>query len=396
MPTSFQFRRANTANVSSTTLSSGEIFVDIERNSSRGMITLHDGVHAGGIDVGHFELKSNTFLFLPHVEQRVVIGKITSNTSLKLEVNGAIGFSNSLNNELLNGTVSGIGSHNLGAAGETDGSYASVLGGIRNKSLEDYTVTVGGANNVSGNTYSFVGGGNHNKLTSKYSAIVSGLFNTIHSSFDSFIGGGQKNSIYASDYGFVGGGSNNTIEFADYASVLGGRHNVANGNYSVALGKYAVANNKGSFVFGDSSDTTISSHLNNQIKFQASGGFWIDANTDTKFILPQIDTTYDIGQSNLRYRFIYANTINTNEIIGVQVPQTKKHEFTGNNNADKIHPPETFISNTSQLFIDGRIWNYYEEITNANGNYYALNMNDTRRIPDNAEAILYYQSYVNI
>jgi len=62
----------------------------------------------------------------------------------------------------------------------------------------------------------------------------------------------------------------------DYATVAGGTDNVAGGQYSFAAGRNANATDDGAFVWGDSSSTAVTAGGNDQVRFQASGGFVVE------------------------------------------------------------------------------------------------------------------------
>ena len=85
----------------------------------------------------------------------------------------------------------------------------------------------------------------------------------------------------------MAGGRNNTAS-GTYATVPGGYANTASGDYSFAAGRQAKATQSGSFVWGDSTATDISSTVPNQFIARASGGvrFYSNAAATTGVSLP--------------------------------------------------------------------------------------------------------------
>jgi hypothetical protein len=78
----------------------------------------------------------------------------------------------------------------------------------------------------------------------------------------------------AGQFGAVAGGRDNSAT-GQHAAVPGGLLNVAAGNYSFAAGRSANANHPGAFVWGDSTEDSITSTGNNQFIVRASGGIWL-------------------------------------------------------------------------------------------------------------------------
>ncbi|MBL0061314.1 MAG: hypothetical protein IPP40_07465 [bacterium] len=85
----------------------------------------------------------------------------------------------------------------------------------------------------------------------------------------SVVAGGDANSANSLSSA-VGGGSNN-VAGGQFSAIPGGAHNFA-GDYSLAAGQQAHADHRGSFVWGDSRDTTVSTTANDQFIARASGG----------------------------------------------------------------------------------------------------------------------------
>ena len=131
----------------------------------------------------------------------------------------------------------------------------------------------GGAGNGASNYYATVSGGEGNAASGSGSTIGGGADNAASAGADT-IGGGQLNTTtgYAAT---VGGGSHNSAGY-DYATVPGGAYNAADGMYSLAAGRRAKALHPGSFVWGDSTDSNVSSTAANQFLVRASGGVGIN------------------------------------------------------------------------------------------------------------------------
>ncbi len=208
------------------------------------------------------------------------------------------------------GATIGGGHSNLGSAfyttiaggyeGEASGNYATVGGGEYNTakannatiaggygnyvSAESATVAGGSGNFVSG-TYATVAGGQSNAASGPYASVGGGRSNTA-SAIYAMVPGGYANTA-SGPYASVAGGRSNTAS-AGYATVPGGYANTASGLYSFAAGRQAKATQNGSFVWGDSTATYISSTVPNQFIARASGGvrFYSNAAATTGVFLP--------------------------------------------------------------------------------------------------------------
>lgn len=131
MPTVFQHRRYNSANVATIVGSPGELIVDLEQNLGRGELTLHDGIIAGGIPVSFFRIGSgNTFIYSRESNYNISIGKSNIiDPGYKLDVNGSIQFVGSISSK--NGigtTITGNNIINLGEASDITGNNIFVTG----------------------------------------------------------------------------------------------------------------------------------------------------------------------------------------------------------------------------------------------------------------------------
>ncbi|MBL0061284.1 MAG: hypothetical protein IPP40_07315 [bacterium] len=115
------------------------------------------------------------------------------------------------------------GRYSGGLGGSAEGDYSAVSGGNGNNALGNKSVVAGGDANSANSLSSTVGGGSNN--------VAAGLFSAIP--------GGALNSA---------------------------------GDYSLAAGQQAHADHRGSFVWGDSRDTTVSTTSNDQFIARASGG----------------------------------------------------------------------------------------------------------------------------
>ena len=146
----------------------------------------------------------------------------------------------------------GGGGHNI-----ADASHATVAGGENNTASGDRSTVAGGFWNVAGGTdgggtnwTQTVSGGRHNEATAR----------------DATVGGGQENTA-SGQQATVSGGRDNTAS-GDRATVPGGRDNTASGEFSFAAGHKATAQHSGSIVFGDSSETEVSSDGKDEARFQ--------------------------------------------------------------------------------------------------------------------------------
>jgi chaperonin cofactor prefoldin len=81
--------------------------------------------------------------------------------------------------------------------------------------------------------------------------------------------GSQVNFAGPAEWENVGDTATNTASGSN-ATVLGGKNNEASGAYSTAMGRNATANKDGSFVVGDSSESSITSGVGDEARFQTS------------------------------------------------------------------------------------------------------------------------------
>lgn len=182
----------------------------------------------------------------------------------------------------------GSGNNVTGFAATVGGGYGNVASGqgasVGGGGYDGFTFSgnaasggaatiAGGAGNGASNYYATVGGGEGNAASGSGSTIGGGADNAASAGADT-IGGGQLNTTtgYAAT---VGGGSHNSAGY-DYATVPGGAYNAADGMYSLAAGRRAKALHPGSFVWGDSTDSNVSSTAANQFLVRASGGVGIN------------------------------------------------------------------------------------------------------------------------
>jgi hypothetical protein len=106
----------------------------------------------------------------------------------------------------------------------------------------------------------------------------------------SILGGGNGNNPnvieYAEKSSILGGQANKIIgtdeDRANYSSILGGEDNEINSKYSLVCGRGASTDGyDGAFVWGDSTDTTVTATAQDQVRFQAGGGFVVEDNVRT-------------------------------------------------------------------------------------------------------------------
>ncbi len=225
-----------------------------------------DGLHASEIATNNnvWQLEGNTGT-TPGMD---VLGT-TDNQSLEIVVND-------LRALLLEPNVT---SPNIIGGYQNNSASASVVGasiggggasGAVNKITGNFGTIAGGQNN-SAATYGSVGGGIANKATGDRSSVGGGTSNTASSSHAT-VAGGDGNSASGASYTTIGGGKLNSAS-GQSATVPGGENNTASGSYSLAAGRTAQANHRGSFVWGDSEGTSISSSANDQWTVRAQGGF---------------------------------------------------------------------------------------------------------------------------
>jgi len=150
-----------------------------------------------------------------------------------------------------------------------DGAVGAAIGGgggegndegatFPNIVTDNYGTVGGGRNNQAGSDtdddptsaeYATVGGGSVNRATGYQSTVGGGTSNKATAD-QTTVAGGNVN-IASAQYAAVGGGSGNTAD-GMYATVPGGRGSEANGDNSFATGTLAIANDKGAFVWADS------------------------------------------------------------------------------------------------------------------------------------------------
>jgi hypothetical protein len=151
------------------------------------------------------------------------------------------------------GTTNTIVAQNVGETAYSGGSYSVIGGGAKNS-------IVGNADGKA--LYSALGGGYGNAITATYAAIAGGFTN-------------RATGVGAS----VGGGENN-LAYGAAAAIPGGYHNVASGTASFAAGYTAQAAASGSFVWSDTSSTSVHviSTTADQFLARAAGGVYFYSN----------------------------------------------------------------------------------------------------------------------
>jgi hypothetical protein len=120
----------------------------------------------------------------------------------------------------------------------------------------------GGSENIAQGNFTFIGGGENNDTTDDYGVVAGGLSNQAGDA-----AGNQSDHAFAS----VGGGRINRAT-GSFSTVPGGQGNVASGFSSFAAGNRAFAGHNGAFVWGDSTDATVSSTVADQFLVRAGGG----------------------------------------------------------------------------------------------------------------------------
>jgi len=155
-----------------------------------------------------------------------------------------------------------------GASNVARGKGETVAGGVDNEtdSTTGYATVAGGQSNVVTGDYGTVGGGTENAVSGGRHAVVGGGFNNAATDRQATVAGGRANRA-TSDGATVGGGFSNAARGLD-STVPGGFDNEAEANYSFAAGRGANAVHSGSFVFGDSSATAISSSGPDEVRSQ--------------------------------------------------------------------------------------------------------------------------------
>jgi len=155
-----------------------------------------------------------------------------------------------------------------GASNVARGKGETVAGGVDNEtdSTTGYATVAGGQSNVVTGDYGTVGGGTENAVSGGRHAVVGGGFNNAATDRQATVAGGRGNRA-TKDGATVGGGFSNAARGLD-STVPGGFDNEAEANYSFAAGRGANAVHSGSFVFGDSSATAISSSGPDEVRSQ--------------------------------------------------------------------------------------------------------------------------------
>lgn len=154
-----------------------------------------------------------------------------------------------------------------------------------NRVLSHWASIGGGQTNIAEGVLSHIGGGESN-FASGETATISGGAGNWAGGTGSTVGGGSNNTA-SSIHTTVGGGLNNTASSL-YSTVPGGRDNVADSLYSFAAGRRAKANHSGSFVWGDSNNSDVSSFGNNTFTARTSGGvaFYTNSGLTTGVAVP--------------------------------------------------------------------------------------------------------------
>ncbi len=207
-------------------------------------------------------------------------------------------FSNTSLNQGLE--LSAVGSTKFGSSNSATGNQ-SVAGGYLDTATGAQSVALGYDNNATGGQSFAMGSG---CVASNTQSTAIGYQNT------SSGGGAMALGIYsnASANGSVAIGYQCTASgigaasFNGFSSASGnfslatGSHTTATGDYSVAMGKYVSTNSKtGSFIFGDTLNTTANNDAYNQMMMRFSGGYKLYSNSGLTSGL-QLTTT---GGSNL-------------------------------------------------------------------------------------------------
>jgi hypothetical protein len=206
-----------------------------------------------------------------------------------------------------NGTTAGVYGAAIGGGGSTKAGnrvtdhYGTVAGGRNNRAgdsagtIDDrlYATVAGGALNVASAFGAAVLGGFFNVASGQY-ATMSGGSENLAAGAHSTVAGGFDNEVTAAGVAgsgaAIGGGSGNRVGGMN-ATVPGGLANEALGFASFAAGRKANAIHNGSFVWGDDTDTDVSSTNVNQFIARASGGIWLGTTSSPSF---------DIGTDFLR------------------------------------------------------------------------------------------------
>jgi len=233
-----------------------------------------------------------------------------------------------------NATVGGGGSNNAsgvyttvagGQENAASGPYATIGGGFSNSASGHAAIVSGGETNAASGGGSTISGGQNNVASMTWATVGGGYFNTATANFATIAGGGLSDpgdpntgNRVTDNYGTIGGGGNNqtgdgdqnlanaiyatvsggsqntadgkfatigggfnSIATGEYSVIPGGSDNAAVGDYSFAAGRKAKANDNGCFVWGDSTNSDISSSVNDQFLVRATGGVQFHVGTGT-------------------------------------------------------------------------------------------------------------------
>ena len=187
---------------------------------------------------------------------------------------------NSVDADVVGATIAGGGVDESGLFNQVTARYATVSGGNGNDARGPFSTVGGGTQNEATHYGATVGGGVDNEASEDEATIGGGIMNTA-SVVGATVAGGRNNTASGNratvgggiantangDRATVGGGGANEATGQE-ATVPGGRDNVAQGSASFAAGRAAKANHDGAFVFGDSSETEITSDSPDTAFFQ--------------------------------------------------------------------------------------------------------------------------------
>ncbi len=182
-----------------------------------------------------------------------------------------------------NSVAAGVTGATIGGGGQraesnnrVEANFGTIGGGSNNSAISAGANISGGSGNTADGGFSTIGGGQLNRTEDSAATIAGGASNTV-SGFGGAVGGGLGNSG-GGIYSTVGGGLSNTANGSS-ATIPGGEFNVALGEYSFAAGRRAEANDRGTFVWGDSTDEDFGSTNVDQFLIRASGGVGIGTNS---------------------------------------------------------------------------------------------------------------------
>lgn len=265
-------------------------------------------------------------------------------------------------NEITSSTATICGGENNSALG----TETFIGGGEDNVADGSYNIVVGGENNSSEGIRSFIGGGRDNVANGRRDVITGGEGNetlTWHTT----VGGGEQNAAL-DEHSTVAGGLNNTADDTSAtvgggedneatghaATVPGGENNTASGSYSLAAGRNAEAGSDGTFVFGDSTTTSITSSSSDQAIFQPRVGIgkppgvvrlWVEGSEDDSTLLRIDDENGD--------RQFHVNR-DGSVVVGDE-PFPKEETFTlADLNTDTSDPDGIRLQNTND-----RVWDIH-------------------------------------